>query len=576
MHETPTPGPLPDDRPSFDPPVQSLSAAFQAFAAGHWGAAVAAFEQARQEGIAFSGEAWDALGTSLFMVGSTREAVQAYEQAFAAFARDTSEEAVRKAVRTAIQLVTLHLVLGEPAAVQGWEQRARRVCAPLGECIERGYLAVARVACDIHDPGELYDNATLALQLARAFGDHDLELRALADQGLALISQGRVTEGLAQLDEVMVAVVAGELANPAERSKAMCAMFAACERTGDLARADYWRGRIEGEPQLHDSILDVHCSLTLGVLDGLTGRWGSAEARLSHVLHGSHGVGYYRAGAAARLAELRIRQGRYDEAATLLAGYEDRFEVWPTLAQLRLVQGDYEQAAALLDLAVRSLGHDCLRMAPVLSLLVETELSRGELDAAQGAAARLSAIAASCESNEIRALDRLSQARIARRQGDLPLATELLKTALVLLIHYDRPLLTAQVRLDLAQVLAESGHPSAASVEARAALATFQRLGMADKIQAAEALQHRLEPAGADRGAAEREATVALSIATNLTHREREVAALVADGLTNREIADQLVLSVRTVETHVDRILGKLNLHTRTQLAARIAGERGS
>jgi non-specific serine/threonine protein kinase len=64
-----------------------------------------------------------------------------------------------------------------------------------------------------------------------------------------------------------------------------------------------------------------------------------------------------------------------------------------------------------------------------------------------------------------------------------------------------------------------------------------------------------------------------MSIATNLTHREREVAALVAQGLTNREIADRLVLSVRTVETHVDRILGKLNLHTRTQLAARLADQ---
>ncbi len=576
MHETPASGSLPPEQPAGASTAQPLAAAFQAFEAGHWATAVASFEQARQQGIALSGEAWHALGTSLFMAGSTREAVHAYEQAFAAFTTDGSPEAVRKAVRTAIQLVGLHLVLGEPAAVQGWEQRAHRVCAPLGECLERGYLAVARVACDIHDPVELYDNATLALALAREFGDHDLELRALADQGLALISQGRVTEGLAQLDEVMVAVVAGEMANLAERSKAMCAMFAACERTGDLARADYWRGRIEAEPHLRDHILDVHCSMTLGVLDALTGRWGSAEARLSHVMTGSHGVEYYRAGAAARLAELRIRQGRYDEAAMLLAGYEDRFEVWPTLAHLRFLQGDYEQAASLLDLTARSLEHDCLRMAPVLSLLVETELGRGELDAAQSAAARLSFIAARSESNEIRALDRLSQARIARRQGDLPLATELLKTALVLLIHYDRPLLTAEVRLDLARVLAESGHPSAASVEARAAVATFQRLGMADRIQAAEALQQRLRPAGAEGGAAERGATAASSIATNLTHREREVAALVADGLTNREIADRLVVSVRTVETHVDRILGKLNLHTRTQLAARIAGERRS
>jgi DNA-binding NarL/FixJ family response regulator len=271
---------------------------------------------------------------------------------------------------------------------------------------------------------------------------------------------------------------------------------------------------------------------------------------------------------------MRIQQGRYDEAAELLAGYEDRFEVWPTLAHLRLLQGYHEQAAAMLDLTARSLGKDCIRLAPVLSLLVETELSRGDLEAARQAAERLTEIEAGCESNEIRALDRQAQARVARHQGDLSLATDLLRTALILLIHYDRPLLTAQVRLDLAQVLGESGHASAAAAEARAALATFQRLGLTDRVQAARDLQQRLQPTQEQSNPVAPGPKLAASIATNLTHREREVAALVAEGLTNREIADRLVLSVRTVETHVDRILGKLDLHTRTQLAARMAGSR--
>ena len=55
---------------------------------------------------------------------------------------------------------------------------------------------------------------------------------------------------------------------------------------------------------------------------------------------------------------------------------------------------------------------------------------------------------------------------------------------------------------------------------------------------------------------------------SRLTRRESEVALLVARGLTNREVADRLYLSVRTVEVHVDRILTKLGFHTRTQLAA--------
>ena len=53
-----------------------------------------------------------------------------------------------------------------------------------------------------------------------------------------------------------------------------------------------------------------------------------------------------------------------------------------------------------------------------------------------------------------------------------------------------------------------------------------------------------------------------------MTRREREVAALVAEGRSNREIAEHFVLSERTVETHVSRILTKLGLSSRTQLAA--------
>ncbi|HEV2092680.1 MAG TPA: helix-turn-helix transcriptional regulator [Rubrobacter sp.] len=53
-----------------------------------------------------------------------------------------------------------------------------------------------------------------------------------------------------------------------------------------------------------------------------------------------------------------------------------------------------------------------------------------------------------------------------------------------------------------------------------------------------------------------------------LTRREREVALLVARGLTNRQIASELTISERTVTTHVDRILRKLGVTSRSRIAA--------
>ena len=56
--------------------------------------------------------------------------------------------------------------------------------------------------------------------------------------------------------------------------------------------------------------------------------------------------------------------------------------------------------------------------------------------------------------------------------------------------------------------------------------------------------------------------------AARLTPREREVAVLIAEGRTNREIAEALVLSERTVDSHVRNVMGKLDVSSRARIAA--------
>jgi DNA-binding CsgD family transcriptional regulator len=106
----------------------------------------------------------------------------------------------------------------------------------------------------------------------------------------------------------------------------------------------------------------------------------------------------------------------------------------------------------------------------------------------------------------------------------------------------------------LAGVHAAAGERAAADSLARRAADTARRIGMAPALAAAEEVVARLR--------AERDS------ANPLTSREREVLARLVAGRTNRQIAAELVLSERTVETHVGHVLGKLGVANRAEAAA--------
>ncbi|MGB9049838.1 MAG: helix-turn-helix transcriptional regulator, partial [Pseudonocardiaceae bacterium] len=109
----------------------------------------------------------------------------------------------------------------------------------------------------------------------------------------------------------------------------------------------------------------------------------------------------------------------------------------------------------------------------------------------------------------------------------------------------------------------------AADAAAQAA-AGYVRRDLRGSAQAATTRAHQL--AQACEGA-RTPALAALTTPLPLTQREREIVTLAASGLSNRQIADRLVVSVRTVEGHLYRACAKLGASDRAELAALLRGD---
>jgi DNA-binding NarL/FixJ family response regulator len=471
---------------------------------------------------------------------------------------------LRAAARCAIMLAQLEETAGNLAGLNGWLGRARRLIDEIGHCVEEGYYSVAMLACDVADVNQLERSATFALALAREFGDTDLEVRALADSGLALISLGRTADGLARLDEAVTAVLAGEVQNLGTRGLTCCALVSACDRLGDVDRLhqmiegmDRWATeRFNG---FRWPILLAHCRLTYGGMLSEAGRWREAEVELRDAVEASKCVGH-RAAAMARLAALRVHQNRIAEAEELLRGLEDRIEVAPALARVHDARGELDLAASTLRRALREQETDLLTTPPLLAQLADVELRRGDRRAAGDAADRLEAIARALASSGVRAMALLARGRIQAAAGED--AEPALVDALRELRGEQRPQLRAEINLALAE--AKRGHDAPGAVsEARAGLAIFERLGARRDAARAAALLRSLGVSVRTGTDAERGRRL-----DALSRREREVVPPLAEGLSNAEIAARLFITPKTVEHHVGSILSKLGMRTRAEVAA--------
>jgi tetratricopeptide (TPR) repeat protein len=226
--------------------------------------------------------------------------------------------------------------------------------------------------------------------------------------------------GMNQLDEAMTMVTAGDLSSFMVISEIFCVLLSACALAGDLARTDDWcRAANAFAERYHCSFLSAYCRTTYGGLLMATGRWQAAEAELAGAIQAfSQGHRALRVHATLKLADLRILQGRLEEAEVLLSGYEDYGAAILLCARLHLARGETVLARAVLDQVLGTTAAPTLDHAPALLLLVEVLLALGDHRAAQDAAERLRALAQQTRSDMLLAQADLAWGQVRHAAGD--------------------------------------------------------------------------------------------------------------------------------------------------------------
>ena len=388
--------------------------------------------------------------------------------------------------------------MGNRVAARPWFTRAVRLLADEEPCVEQGWAALAPMGCDVEDPAVLLERAHFALDLARRFGEVDLEVKALADGGLAKVYAGDLDDGMAMLDEAMALACGGAGSKNDAAAKSVCSFYTACSYTADFARAASWndafrRRGILGPSPGPQAFISSHCESVHSTLLCQIGRWGEAEEVLlrAHAAmeEAMPGATWHTPIA---LAELRLLQGRFDEAEVLLLGKDDHLQALLPSARLHLARGDHAVACACARRGLRLIAADRIRSATLLGVLVEAELGRGDCEAAAAASAELDERVGDLGLPVLAAEAARMRARLLVATGEVAAAIAALRAAFDQVGGLDLPMLLLSLHLDLARLL-EGSHWSEALVEVRAARALVARLDVVVRPDDLELLR-RFDP----------------------------------------------------------------------------------
>lgn len=533
--------------------VGTLDRGRESFGRLAWATAFAELSAADQE-TPLELEDLEHLATAAYLIGrgdSTDVWARAYREAL----RLGDEP---RAARCAVWLGVELMQVGDFARGGGWVARAQRLLDDgQHDCVEQGYLLhVAGVRRFFEgDCAAAYATLGQAAEIGDRFGDPDLVSLARLGQGRALIRLGDTVAGVALLDEVMVAVTAGELSAPVV-GDVYCTVIEGCHEVYDLRRTQEWTAALSrwcaSQPEL--VMYRGACMVHRAEIMQLHGAWPDAMEEAERARERlSLPTPQPAVGAAVYVqAELCRLRGEFVEAeeAYRRANQFGR-EPQPGLALLRLAQGDVDAAQAAIRRMVAG-AQDRVTRTKLLAAYVEIVLAAGDAKAAGVAADELRKIAAAVDAQFLHATAAQATGAVFLAEGDGRAALDTFRRAWTVWHELDAPYDAARVRVLMGLACRELGDEDGAAMELDAARWAFQQLGAVPDLAGVEALLRKATP----------------KAASTITAREAQVLRLVATGMTSRAIATELFLSEKTVARHLSNIFTKLGVSSRAAATA--------
>ena len=456
-----------------------------------------------------------------------------------------------------------HAIVGDGAVMSGWLARAQTLLGGRGGVARGGWVVAQRRHVRGRPRPQGGSASARRSRSPAGSATPTSSCVTLAYLGASLVHADRTEEGMVLLDEALAAVAGSEVDDFIVLEEIFCQLFSACEHAHDVARADQWI-------RVGEAIADAaQAPGRVGVLPHPLRRRPDRRRTLAggrrRADRGGPAVGPRPRVAAARrravrLADLRVRQGRFEEAEQLLDGVDVAApSAARPLAAIHLARGETALAGDVLERALGQVDPPSTAAAPLLALLVDVHLAAGDSTTRRrGGRAAGDVRRAATASHYLAAAAALARGRVclAAGTGD-PQAC--LREALAGFARAQMPMELAHSRLELANALRR---PSARRWRwpRRGPRSTaFERLQAARHADAAAAVLRSLGVRATGQPAA---------AAGVLTKREAEVLELLGHGLSNPEISDRLYISRKTVEHHVGNVLAKLGLRSRAEAAA--------